>query len=312
MGADAYHALTDVAWRQLLSPVHARQLAPLIESGWLKRYGDRFTVSLPGSIRDGMADAARSARVAIVAGVDPARADAYARELEARARVLGDVEVDLDADAEPLLVACFGDDAPYAQAPALRWDKRAVPLDERAPADVVDALRTRTLPLALEPLGADALALLHSERLPDCLPPSVAGIHAIDMLAASFGLDRIGRRVMFDADVERHLVPALGAYLGQVMVRELGGEWAVPREADIAPDPNVVADWPISRLDPSLVDRIAVIVGDVAWLPFARARALVHAATRQGFNPRVEPILERSLTKMIRAAARVRGTRLAT
>jgi hypothetical protein len=46
------------------------------------------------------------------------------------------------------------------------------------------------------------------------------------------------------------------------------------------------------------------VVGSTAWFPFARARKLVDAVTRQGFNPKSEPILEMSLTKMMRAAMR--------
>lgn len=72
------------------------------------------------------------------------------------------------------------------------------------------------------------------------------------------------------------LVPALGAYLGTLLVRELKGQW-VPRRN---------------------LDEAAVVVGDRAWLPFLRAR---HAL--QG---RDAP-LDFSLTQLFRQAARPRG-----
>lgn len=304
LGIDAHPALNDVAWRQIVDPAHAPRLAPLLERGLVQRRGEHHVVVLEGTVSDVFREPARRARMAIFAAVHPDVAAPYEKQLAERAAVLEGVDAELDEDAAELLLAAIGTDAPYAQAAALRWTGRALPLDEHAPAASLDAPRSRELPRVLAPLGAEALALLHAERLPTCLPPSLAGLQAVDLLAASFGIDRIGRLFMQAADVERHLVPALGAYLGEAMVRELGGAWVVPRGADLEPD-GECADWPVSRLAPSECDRIAVVVGDRAWFPFARARKLVHAATRQGFNPTIEPILEMCLTKMMRAAARL-------
>jgi hypothetical protein len=70
------------------------------------------------------------------------------------------------------------------------------------------------------------------------------------------------------------LTTSLGAYLGRVMVRRLGGRW-VPRRN---------------------LDEAAVLVGDRAWLPFLRARH--HLQSRQA-------ALDFSLTQLYRQASRV-------
>ncbi|PTL84411.1 hypothetical protein [Vitiosangium sp. GDMCC 1.1324] len=76
---------------------------------------------------------------------------------------------------------------------------------------------------------------------------------------------------------ERALVtPALGAYLGMLLVYQLGGKWMPRRNLDEA----------------------AVMVGDRAWLPFLRARH--HLQGRNG-------PLDYSLTQFFREARRLRG-----
>lgn len=72
------------------------------------------------------------------------------------------------------------------------------------------------------------------------------------------------------------LTPALGAYLGMLLVHQLGGKW-VPRRN---------------------LDEAAVVVGDRAWLPFLRARH--HLQGRNG-------PLDFSLTQLFREARRLRG-----
>ena len=74
-------------------------------------------------------------------------------------------------------------------------------------------------------------------------------------------------------DIERRLVPAAGAYLGEILVTHLGGRW-VPRRD---------------------LDESQVVVGSKAWLPFLRARHWLH--DRQS-------ILDHSLTQFYRVAAR--------
>lgn len=76
--------------------------------------------------------------------------------------------------------------------------------------------------------------------------------------------------------VDGHTTPALGAYLGEVLVRRLGGTW-VPRQ----------------KLEESQVR-----VGKRVWLPFLRARR--YMSSRQS-------LLDYSLTQFFREAERHRG-----
>jgi hypothetical protein len=76
-------------------------------------------------------------------------------------------------------------------------------------------------------------------------------------------------------EAERELlVTSLGAYLGMVLVHQLGGRW-VPRRK---------------------LDEAAVVVGDRAWLPFARARHQVQSR---------QAVLDFSLTQLYRQALRL-------
>ncbi len=78
-------------------------------------------------------------------------------------------------------------------------------------------------------------------------------------------------------DVQEHLVPAVGGYLGAMMVRHLGGRW-VPRRN---------------------LDEAQVVIGDRAWLPFKRARHYLEDR---------ESALRYSLTKYYRTAERISGS----
>jgi hypothetical protein len=75
------------------------------------------------------------------------------------------------------------------------------------------------------------------------------------------------------AQIEKRLVPTVGAYLGRMMVEHLGGRWA-----------------PRKKLDES-----EVVIGDRGWQPFLRARH--HLESKQA-------ALDYSLTKYFRVAAR--------
>ncbi|ATB43398.1 hypothetical protein CYFUS_008878 [Cystobacter fuscus] len=73
--------------------------------------------------------------------------------------------------------------------------------------------------------------------------------------------------------IDEHAVPAIGAYLGEVLVRNLGGRW-IPRQK---------------------LEEAQVLVGNRVWLPFLRARR--YMASRQA-------LLDHSLTQLYRAAER--------
>ncbi|QAT88694.1 hypothetical protein EJ065_7169 [Corallococcus coralloides] len=76
--------------------------------------------------------------------------------------------------------------------------------------------------------------------------------------------------------IDGHTAPAVGAYLGGILVRRLGGTW-VPRQ----------------RLEESQVR-----VGQRVWLPFLRARRYMHSR---------QSLLDSSLTQFFREAERHRA-----
>jgi hypothetical protein len=77
-------------------------------------------------------------------------------------------------------------------------------------------------------------------------------------------------------NIEAHAVPAIGAYLGEVLVRHLGGRW-IPRQT---------------------LEEAQVLVGNRVWLPFVRARHYMRSC---------QALLDFSLTRLYRAAERHRG-----
>jgi hypothetical protein len=76
--------------------------------------------------------------------------------------------------------------------------------------------------------------------------------------------------------IDERAVPAIGAYLGEVLVRNLGGQW-IPREK---------------------LEEAQVLVGNRVWLPFVRARHYMRSC---------QALLDYSLTRLYRVAERHRG-----
>jgi len=77
--------------------------------------------------------------------------------------------------------------------------------------------------------------------------------------------------------LDEHVVPALGAYLGQVLVHNLGGRW-IPRQK---------------------LMEAGVLVGPRVWLPFVRAHRYMSSC---------ESLLDHSLTQLYREAERHRAS----
>ncbi|HYO68580.1 MAG TPA: hypothetical protein VEU33_21110 [Archangium sp.] len=82
-------------------------------------------------------------------------------------------------------------------------------------------------------------------------------------------------RVFEQQHIDEHAIPAIGAYLGEVLVRNLGGRW-IPRRK---------------------LDEAQVLVGSRVWLPFVRAHHYMRSC---------ESLLDFSLTQLYRAAERYR------
>jgi hypothetical protein len=82
-------------------------------------------------------------------------------------------------------------------------------------------------------------------------------------------------RVFEREHIDAHAVPAIGAYLGEVLVRHLGGRW-IPRQK---------------------LEETQVLVGHRVWLPFVRASRYMRSC---------QSLLDFSLTQLYRVAERHR------
>lgn len=143
------------------------------------------------------------------------------------------------------------------------------PLAQLLPPDVADpeAEVARYSELYAEQLAA----LLHKE-VPGVMEGGPESLPGIDYHFWHFDYPGTFRR----EDIENDLVPAIGAYLGEVLVNHLGGRW-VPRRN---------------------VDESQVVLGDRAWLPFLRARRYMQSK---------QSALDYSLTQFYRVAVRTAG-----
>ncbi|RKH03268.1 hypothetical protein [Corallococcus carmarthensis] len=143
-----------------------------------------------------------------------------------------------------------------------------LPLDAALPPDVADPKA------ALEQyayLAERLVALLHTP-VPSVFKRSPESLTDVD---------HHFWRQTFPDTFERHnidavAVPAVGAYLGEVLVRHLGGQW-LPRK-----------QWMEAQ----------VRVGDRVWLPFARAHRYMKST---------QSLLDHSLTQLYRVAERHRS-----
>jgi len=143
-----------------------------------------------------------------------------------------------------------------------------LPADAALPSDVPDTKK------ALEHysrMAESLVAILHSEV------PSVFEQTPQSLTDADFHFWVWSFPESFERDkIDTHLVPAIGAYLGEVLVQNLGGQW-IPRK----------------KLEESQVR-----VGSRVWLPFVRAHKYMRSC---------QSLLDFSLTQLYRAAQRHRG-----
>jgi hypothetical protein len=139
-------------------------------------------------------------------------------------------------------------------------------LADAAPlSDVADPERA----LAQYSLYAEHLvAMLHTE-VPSLFTGAPESLTDIDF---HFWRDESPRRRLREV-LDEHVVPAVGAYLGQVLVYDLGGRW-IPRKELL---------------------ETGVLVGNRVWLPFVRAQRYLSSC---------EALLDYSLTQFYREAAR--------
>jgi hypothetical protein len=202
--------------------------------------------------------------------------DTVLRALRERSAALAPVEPRFPPDLAPLLsrVVDFSDfperQRKISELNAWRPPEPAewLPADAAPPSDV--ALPER----ALEQYSLHAehlVAMLHSE-VPSLFKGTPESLTDLDFY---FWRDDSPKRRLREL-LDEHVVPAVGAYLGQLLVRHLGGRW-IARQ----------------RLMES-----GVLVGHRVWLPFTRAHRYLISC---------ESLLDYSLTQLYREAERHRA-----
>ncbi|ATB44127.1 hypothetical protein CYFUS_009608 [Cystobacter fuscus] len=140
--------------------------------------------------------------------------------------------------------------------------------DSALPPDVEDPARACA---HYRLLAEHLVALLHTE-VPSVFDATPESLTDVDFYLWREEFPTSRPREAIDA----HAVPALGAYLGEVLVRHLGGQW-LPRQK---------------------LEEAQVRVGSRLWLPFARARHSLRSR---------QALLDSSLTQLYRVAERHRG-----
>jgi hypothetical protein len=144
-------------------------------------------------------------------------------------------------------------------------------VSEWRPADQLLKSDVENLEETLDEYGifAEKLAALLHKEVPSVMEESPASLPLIDYHFWHFKYAEEFTR----EDIETDLVPAVGAYLGDVIIRNLGGHW-VPRKK---------------------IDESQLVLADRVWLPFLRARR--HLQSTQA-------ALDYSLTKFYRVVER--------
>jgi hypothetical protein len=199
------------------------------------------------------------------------------RTLRERSAALVPVEPRFHPDVAPLLLRTVDRAAIHerprkiAEFNAWRPPEPAewLPADAALPLDMDDPERVLE---HYDLLTEHLVALLHSEV------PSVSTATPESLTDADFYFwrEEFPTSRLREA-IDEHAVPAIGAYLGEVLVRNLGGKW-IPRK----------------KLEES-----QVLVGTRVWLPFVRAHQYMRSR---------QSLLDYSLTQLYREAERHRDT----
>jgi hypothetical protein len=202
--------------------------------------------------------------------------DTVLRTLRERSAALAPVEPRFHPDVAPLLSRVVDDVAIHE-----RQRKRAefnawrppepeewLPVDAALPPDVEDPERAGE---HYDDMAELLVALMHT-KVPSVFEATPESLTEVDFQFWHEDFPRVFERENIDA----HAVPAIGAYLGEVLVRHLGGKW-IPRKR---------------------LDEAQVLVGDRVWLPFVRARQYMRSR---------QALLDYSLTHLYRVAERHRG-----
>jgi len=202
--------------------------------------------------------------------------DTVLRSLHERSAMLAPVEPHFHADMASLLLQVVDRAASYERQRRIAefnaWrppePEEWCPADSALPPDVDNPER------ALEQYSLFAehlVALLHSE-VPSVFKATPESLTDADFY---FWREEFPKSRLREA-IDEHAVPAIGAYLGEVLVRNLGGKW-IPRQK---------------------LEEAQVLVGSRVWFPFVRARNYMRSR---------QSLLDYSLTYLYRVAQRHRG-----
>jgi hypothetical protein len=202
--------------------------------------------------------------------------DALLRSLHERSARLAPVEPRFHPDLAPLLSRVVDRAASHERqrriAELNAWQppepEEWRPADSALPADVDNPERARE---QYSTLAEHLVALLHSE-VPSVFEATPGSLTDADFY---FWREEFPTSRLREA-LDEHAVPAIGAYLGEVLVRNLGGRW-------------------IGR---QRLEEAQVLVGNRVWLPFVRARNYMRSR---------QSLLDYSLTQLYRVAERHRG-----
>jgi hypothetical protein len=198
------------------------------------------------------------------------------RTLRERSATLAPVEPRFPPDLAPLLSRVVDSAAIHERQRRIAefnaWQppepEEWLPADAAPPSDVKDPAR------ALEHysyLAERLVALLHT-KVPSVFEATPESLTDVDFQFWREDFPQVFERHTID----EHAVPAVGAYLGEVLVRHLGGQW-IPRQK---------------------LEEAQVRVGTRVWLPFLRAHRYMRST---------QALLDYSLTQLYRAAERHRA-----
>lgn len=140
-----------------------------------------------------------------------------------------------------------------------------IPADSFLPSDVEHPDRVREY---YSNLAERLVALLHT-NVPSVFKETPESLTDVDFRFWFENFPEVFERERLD----EHAVPAVGAYLGEVLVRNLGGRW-IPRQK---------------------LEEAQVLVGNRVWLPMVRAHRYMRSR---------QSLLDYSLTQLYRVAAR--------
>jgi hypothetical protein len=226
---------------------------------------------------DFASDAARLAQARAHAHLRPdLDFDTVLRTLRERSARLAPVEPRFPPDLAPLLSRVVdrvaSHERPRTIAELNAWrppePEEWRPAASALPPDVDDAARALE---QYDTLAEHLVALLHTQ-VPSVFEATPESLTDADFYfwREEFPTSRLPEAI------EEYAIPAIGAYLGEVLMRHLGGRW-IPREK---------------------LEEAQVLVGTRVWLPFVRARHYMRSR---------QALLDYSLTQLYREAERHRG-----